>query len=311
MRHRPRFLTGFAFALGLVVASTTAYGQDITIAPKLRAGDAFRLQLTRLRQVPAHPEQSGKSTTTVDVDVVAAAADGTTMDWVYGDTAIDNPQIAQDPAVVAASNAVKGLRLRIKLTADGEFVGLVNEDEVVPKLQGALDIMMREFSAKMPESDRKDFAVFLRKILTPKLLLASAVSDAKTYFGLNGVTIKVAETLEVAIEQPSPIGGTLPATFSIKAESATPESAVLATTTTYDDAALRQFTRALAEKAGKSLPEGELTKLPPMQMHDEGRFVFDRTFGLMREVVVKRRAGAGGIERVDGWDFSLLQAPKR
>jgi hypothetical protein len=39
--------------------------------------------------------------------------------------------------------------------------------------------------------------------------------------------------------------------------------------------------------------------------------VFDRAVGLMREVVVNRRVGVTGMERVDGWDIRLLQAPKR
>ena len=43
-------------------------------------------------------------------------------------------------------------------------------------------------------------------------------------------------------------GGTLPAKFRIKAESATPESAVLVTSTTYDQDAFLGLIKQLAEK---------------------------------------------------------------
>jgi hypothetical protein len=56
---------------------------------------------------------------------------------------------------------------------------------------------------------------------------------------------------------------------------------------------LIRATRALAEQSGKPIPESELAALPTMQMDDDGRFVLDRTVGLVRELVVNRRISAG------------------
>jgi hypothetical protein len=307
-RHRARAALGLAsFAL----LSNAAFAQDIAITLKLRAGDVFRLQVTRVRENPSRPQLNTKSTTSIDVQIVSASPDGISLEWVPGDTTLDS-QAAQDPVMLAASQALEGLRLRITLTGDGEFVGLANERELLPKLQAALDIIVRETVEKVPAEQRKNFQAFIGQVLSPAVMVASVTNDAKTYFGLSGVTIAVGETIEAELEQPNPLGGgALPATFRIKAESATIESAVLLTTTTYDKAAFMEIARGLAEKTGKPLPAEELAKLPPIEMGDEGRFVVDRMTGLMREVVVKRRLSAGPLQRFDGWDIRLVQGPKR
>ena len=114
------------------------------------------------------------------------------------------------------------------------------------------------------------------------------------------------------LEQPNPLGGgTLPATFRIAAESVTAAVAVFTTNTTYDSAALRRLTEALAEQAGAPIPPGDLAALPPIEMADEGRYVFDRATGLMREVIVTRRITAGASRRVDGWEIRLIGGPQR
>jgi hypothetical protein len=310
------FLKRHCTQTGLVLASfvlltTVASAQDVAIALKLRAGDEFRLQVTRVRENPSRPQQNTKSTTMVDVQIVSVSPDGISLEWVPGDSTLES-QAAQDPVMLAAAEALEGLRLRITLTADGEFMGLANEREVLPKLQAALDIIMREMMEKVAAEERKKFQAFMGQILSPAVMVGTVTNDAKTYFGLSGVTIGVGETIEAELDQPNPLGGgVLPATFRIKAESATSESAVLITTTTYDKAAFLEIARGLAEKAGKPLPAEELAKLPPMEMGDEGRFVVDRMTGLMREVVVKRRLSAGPLQRFDGWDIRLVQAPKR
>ena len=62
---------------------------------------------------------------------------------------------------------------------------------------------------------------------------------------------------------------------------------------------------------GNALSEKDLAELPPIELADDGRYVFDRASGLMREIVVNRRVSAGAVRRLDGGVIRLGEAPKR
>jgi hypothetical protein len=188
---------------------------------------------------------------------------------------------------------------------------LANQADVVPKLKAMGDGIVQELAARLPEAQRKPLLDFMGKVLSPELLIASATRDAGTYFGLNGVALLVGEAVEVELEQPNPFGGSsIPAKFKVSIESATAGFASLKTTTTYDPAALVGLTEALARQAGAPIPPEELAKLPPIEMADEGTYLFDREFGLMKEVIVSRRVAAGPTRRLDGWQIRLLKGPR-
>ena len=66
------------------------------------------------------------------------------------------------------------------------------------------------------------------------------------------------------------------------------------------------MTRDVLAKSGERLSDAEFEKIPPMQMADDGRFVFDRTFGLMRELTVNRRLVMGKEQRLQGRNNQLM-----
>jgi hypothetical protein len=295
----------------LAAAAGPAVAQDVTLTPQLRAGDAFQLEVVRTRESSERPQQNNRSRSLVDVRVVSAGPEGFALDWVPGDTVLDNPRAAQDPLVAAALQAIRGMTFRLNLNADGELTGLANQADVVPKLKAMGDGIVQELAARLPEAQRKPLLDFMGKVLSPELLIASATRDAGTYFGLNGVALLVGEAVEVELEQPNPFGGSsIPAKFKVSIESATAGFASLKTTTTYDPAALVGLTEALARQAGAPIPPEELAKLPPIEMADEGTYLFDREFGLMKEVIVSRRVAAGPTRRLDGWQIRLLKGPR-
>jgi hypothetical protein len=286
--------------------------QEIEVVPRLRAGDEFSLKMIRTRENSSRPQHDGKSTTVVVVRVVEATPEGLTLDWTPGPTSFENPKVAGDPVLLAAAAAMRDINLRLNLNAEGEFSGLANEKEILPRLEAGVEVIIRELTNKIPEEQRKNFQSMVAAVLSPALLIASATREAQMYFGLNGASLAVGEAVEVGIEQPNPLGGDpVPARWRVLAESATKTSVVIKTTTTYDSAALMRLTRALLEKGGQVLSEEELAKAPPLTMEDEGQYVFDRKTGLMREAVVKRRLKAGNVQRFDGWEIRLVKAPKR
>jgi hypothetical protein len=301
-----------ALLAALLVTAISAFAQDITIKPVLREGDAFRLEVIRIRENSSRPQQNGKTRTPVDIRVASARPDGFVLDWINGATVRDNAQGAADPLTAATSKAVQNLRFRILLNADGDFKGLENQAEIEPRLQAILDLIMKEASAAFPAENRKAFVAMIGQVLSPAALITAATGAAQIYFGLNGLSIGVGKAAELPIESPAPVGeGVIPATFRVQMDSATAESASLKTTTTFDSAALRRMTQSFVQQAGAPVSPEQLAKIPPMQMNDDARYSYDRKTGLMREVVVNRRISSGSVVRYDGWEIRLISAPSR
>ena len=300
----------FIAAITLIAAHASA--QEVAIKPQLRAGDEFRLEVTRIRENSSRPQTNAKGRTFVNVRVVSATSRGFLLDWAPGETVLDNPRAAQDPTLAAASEMVRGMVFRLTLNADGEITGLANQKEIVPKLQAMLEKVVQDLSARLPAEQRKGFRTLIGQILSPAALISSSIREAEIYFGLNGVSLAAGEAAEVDLEQPNPLGGgVIPAKFRVDMESATKDSASIKTTTTYDPSVLIRVTQNLAAQAGKPIPPEELAKLPPLQMSDDGKYTFDRMVGLMREVTMNRLVSADDVRRYDGWQIRLLSGPKR
>jgi hypothetical protein len=199
----------------------------------------------------------------------------------------------------------------LKLSADGELQGLANQAEVAPKLKTMMDTIVSGLSARIPEEQRKSFLDVIGQILSVDVLIATATRDAATYLGLNGASLAAGQAVEVDLEQPNPLGGgPIPTKLRVKMESADADSALLKTTSTYDTAFLLRFTQSLAKQAGAPISPEELAKIPPIEMADEGTFLFDRKVGLMREVKGTRRVAAGATRRVDAWEIRLVSGPR-
>jgi hypothetical protein len=308
MHTRTRFAATFVMTLAF---AGQGLAQDVTLIPKLRAGDAFQLEVVRTRENSTRPQQNSKARSLVDVRVISAGPEGSLIEWVPGDTVLDNPRAVQDPLLGAASEALRDIKFRLNLNADGELAGMANQDEVAPKLKAMVDTIVQGLSARVPDAQRKQFLDMMNQVVSAELLIASATRDAGTYFGLNGVSLTAGEAVEVDIEQPNPLGGgSLPAKFRVWMESATADSASLKTTTTFDAVSLVRLTESLAKQAGAPISPEDLANLPPIEMADEGAYLFDREVGLMREVTVSRRASVGPNRRLDGWKIRLLNGPR-
>ena len=296
-----------ASSLVALFAAVPASAQDVTIVPKLRAGDSFQLDVIRIFENSARPEQNGRSTTRVDVRVLSTGAEGFVVEWVPGVTVFDNPQVALNAAVSSAT-ALRDMRLELDLSADGELRGVANEVEIAPKLKMAVDGFVNELAAGFPEQERKSFLDLIGQGLSPEVLIDSATRDAATYLALNGMELSVGEALGADVEQPSPLGGgPIPGKFRVVMESVTADVALLKTTTTHDAAALLSLTESFAKQMGAPIPPEELAGLPPMEMTDDGTFVFDQRRGLMREVKVNRRIVIGPSRRLEAWEIRLVE----
>ena len=295
-------------------APSTAAGttQAVEVLPAFRAGDEFRLQVTHTRENTSRPQQNATITTPIQVRVLSTGPEGTVLEWIPGIGKTSNAQMMADPVMQAALKAAGNMPLRLSLDVDGELQGLLNEKEVVGKLQAAVRILTDAALANVPLEGRARMRDLLNQVLSPQTLLMSAMRDPQTYFGLNGAALDVGDEVEIDVQQPNPFGPTpLPATLWVKAESATPDAFVIVTKTTYDRNALTNMTASLLTQAGAPPAAAEAAKVPSMDMRDDGRYVFERTSGLAREVVVGRVAAIGPERRTDRFEIRMVQVPKR
>jgi hypothetical protein len=292
-------------------ARSTAGGttQAVEVLPAFRAGNEFRLQVIHTRENTSRPQQNATITTPIQVRVLSMGAQGTVLEWIPGIGKTSNAQIAADPVMQAALKAAGNMPLRLSLDANGELQGLLNEKEVLDKLQAAVRILTDAALENAPSEGRANIRSVLNQVLSPRTLLMSAMRDPQTYFGLNGAALDVGNEVEIDVQQPNPFGPTpLPATLWVKAESATPDAFVIVTKTTYDRDALTKMTSSLL---GAPPSAAEAAKMPSMDMRDDGRYVFERASGLAREVVVGRVASIGPERRTDRFEIRMVQAPKR
>lgn len=289
--------------------SVAFVAQPIPIRPRLLPGDEFQLEVSRTREDSRRPQTNHVARTLVDVRIVSAGPDGYVMDWKPGPVTLE-PKVV-DPMLSAVSQIIGGLQFRIALDVDGGFERIANEAEVLPKLQGALDHVIRQMQKGMPAADAKRAEDLVRQTLSPANLIAIATNDAQTYVSMYGAELAVGETVDVPVEQPNPFGGgPLSATRRVRILSASAESATLASSTVYDRGTLEKMIKALAGQANVKVPAEELTKLK-LEMSDETRYVFDRSTGLFSEVTNERRVSSGDMRRLDKCTIRLVKRPRR
>jgi hypothetical protein len=295
---------GSLTALGLL-AATLASAQQIELVPKLRAGDHFELDLTRIREDSSKPVRNGKSRTPVYIKVLDIDDKSTILDWSYGPTVFENVDASNNPIVKAAAGAMRDLHLEVILSNRGEFQGLRNEAAAVVKFQQMVDTMVAAIAGLIKDEKRRQtIESGIRAMMSPRMQMDSATSDVRTYFGINGNSLAAGKPIEISLGQPTP------ATFRLTLDKSEPAQLSLSSTTAYATEGLSILRSKLLDQFGVSLPESEKSKLPPMKMSDTGKYTFDRTFGLMTEVLVMRTVSMGGaLEKRDGWEYRLTKRP--
>ena len=298
-------------ALLALALTTQAAGQEILIKPRLAAGDAFKLEVTKSREDAGKPDDNYTTHTPVTVKVLSASKDGFVIEWRPGVVRIEGPGAKIDPALAMAANLVGDATVKFVLGPDGEMEGVENAAELTPKFEMLIDIATREASKTMSAEEASRFQGFMKQILSPTLLLSLVSRDAETYLSLHGLALAPGESAEGKLEQPNPFGGRpIPAVFKVRMTKATPDAAMLETVTTFDADTLLQVTMQLLEQAaGKPAPE-EVAKAR-MDLSEKGTVTFDRKVGLISEVTHTRAIAFGPSKRTERWVIRLVTPPKR
>ncbi len=298
----------------LLLTTLVVSAQEITILPNLRAGDQFRLEIVRVRETSTRPDSNARGVTPVDVTIVEASSDGYLLEWVPGESEVDNPAVRDNPILQAAQKALAGLRLAVILGPDGGYLGIQNETEVTQKLETMLEMILTGLESQIPDAEQlKMVQAAVRQVMSPSALLSSATQEITLYFDLNGIQIAPGETIEAQIYKPMPVvGGSLPATYRLTLDSVNETTAYLSSNMTFAEVDPLALAQQIAQATSVPIPEGEMEELPPWEMADEGTNSFDLALGLMREMRVTRRMAAGDLaHNLDEWEIRLVEEPNR
>ena len=293
-----------------LLAVWLASAQELTLRPTLQAGDSFQLEYTRIIEDSRRPQANGRIRAFIAVHVLEANPKGFLLRWTSGASSVDNPEIVRNPVAAAAASALKDHALEVQLGPDGQYLGLRNQAATAARLQAAMDKMLESLGRQFTDpAQRQSVEGLVRRLMSPQVLLGQATRDVQTYFALNGIAIAAGKPAVQAIEQPAPFGGgTLAATYTLALDSMDAHSARLSSATAYDSEELsRMASRFFAQlTAGSQAPAAP----PALEMADSAAYTYNRAYGLMSDILVRRRlTGAGGMNRLEGWDVKLMRHP--
>lgn len=288
--------------------------QEVRFHPILVPGDEFKLLVTYVRGNSSRPEATQTLRKSVQVRVQSAGPLGYEVDWLPSVEGVDAPNGKPDPAMAMAAGLFGDLPFRLSLDPDGLLEGVVNEVEITQHFEQILKMAMegvRQSQRDVAPAELQKMEAVLSKILSPTVLMQNALRDAQSYFAFNGISLEVGRSNERKFERANPLGGDpITGVNRVTLESATQENAVAINKATYDSAALMKSSSGLLQQLGQGLSEDELKKLNS-SLVDEGRAVFDRRLGLVREVTLSRTMSAGPIRQTERWTTSLVSEPKR
>lgn len=114
------------------------------------------------------------------------------LDWVPGETVLENASAAQDPMVAVTGQILRGLVFRLTLNANGQITGVANQAELTPKLKEMRDTLVQAIAERLlRENERKSFANLAAQLLSPEAMIAGSTREAGIYFGSNGWSLGV------------------------------------------------------------------------------------------------------------------------
>jgi hypothetical protein len=288
--------------------------QEVRFHPILVPGDEFKLLVTYVRGSSSRPEATQTLRKAIQVRVHSAGPLGYEVDWLPTVEGVDAANGKPDPVMAMAAGLVADLRFRLSLDPDGSLDGVVNEVELTQHFEQILKIAMegvRESRRDIAPAELQKMEAVMSKILSPTVLMQDALRDAQAYFAFNGLALEVGRSSETKFERANPLGGgPIAGVNRVTLESATQENAIAMSKATYDSAALLKSSVGLLEQLGEGLPEDFLKQLNS-SLIDEGRAVFDRRLGLVRDVTLSRIMSAGPIRQTERWTINLVSEPKR
>lgn len=190
-----------------------AAAEPLQFVPQAKAGDSFRLRITRSREgkVGDKPATKAVAETPVTVRIVEAAPGGMLLEWTPGATRMIEPKGAPDEPL---TDLAAGMRFELELESTGVLRGLRNYDEIRGKLDGLVDKASR---SALNDEERQRIRQTLEQLFATRESVENALLDgARLYLMAFGRTYTEGrpESFQGAVVtpisvQPIPTSGTV------------------------------------------------------------------------------------------------------
>jgi hypothetical protein len=293
-------------ALSMMIAGA----QPVSFAARLKQGDVLSLSVKRSRE-DSRVAQKGMFITPVKANVLESGPAGMVVDWIPGDPSADPPEALSNPLVRASMATLAGIHFEVKLSPEGEYQGLRNEVDVQTKLQGAVEGMIAQVSARLTnEATKTQFRNTANRLLAPRNLLNSATRDIQLYFSLGGGEFDRKKPVKVPVKTANPLGGApikSEIEYSVQSYSEQHGTAKLRMVQSFDPTALKDSIARLMPAQPAVPPPGQpAPEVPAFIFQDEADYVVDLARGLARSIDHKRIIDASpAVRRLDNTVITL------
>jgi hypothetical protein len=270
------FLPALLLLAAVLILTSGARAQPLTLVPPLAAGDAFSLLMskTRERLEGGRTMARGRSETPIDVLVREATAEGWLIDWTFGATRIVEPANVSPPPDATLFDRIT---LRLRLDREGRPRSIENYPEVRRRVDGAINALLEGIT---DAGTRDRMAVVLRESLGSKEQIEPMLlTDVADYFLPYSVPLDRTEPRRREVDLPSPITGrplravdqfTL-ARYEMQTGDTGPRILVIQWSQTLDPAELPRVMREIEEHVRERTRLQPGTSQPPIPKTIEAR----------------------------------------
>jgi hypothetical protein len=260
--------------------------------------------------------ERSRSTDNTTVRIEAASGKGFVQSWTSKDAKYVVLDGESDAAEMKALNAaMAGVPVQVKLDAAGNYAGMHNLDDILPRLRKAMSPFVKATAEKelakitdkqaraAAQDNLKNAEAMLDRLFTPAYVEAMLSRMISTYNGFVGIELEPDQAYELDTELPNPFGGApLPAklTFSLSISADDPEDLFVAYEMTVDPEKMAALALEVGEKlADKKATDEERAGFKSVELKDEGLFVVHRPTGVVEMFEDTRTTRHGTTEKVE------------
>lgn len=286
-----------AACLLAAAASLSNAAQSVSLVPKWQPGDKLRYEMvrTRERSQKSEPARKGGARTDFGVEVLSASKTGFVLAWTWGETRIDDPDLASNLAARKMANLMNGVRMILDVDPDGAFRGVQNWEELKEKGTRLMDAMKDELKkAGIDETTSAAIRAQASALFASKEQIDQFVTrEPQLFFMVMGAEFDGDTPNEMDSELPNPFGGEpFPSRARVALKGIDKEAGLARVTfqqTVEPNAARRIMERSLrdmAKRLGKPAPDGPLVK--DLVIEDSAEFAIEISTGWIQSLTHTR-----------------------
>lgn len=297
-----------------VVFALPALADDpaVKLSPTWAKGDKVEYEFTKGRERTKDGKVvlSGSSTTPITVEVLKAGKEEVELSWTFGETKLNDPAQAKNPAAKAMANIMKGRKLVFTLDPDGGLTGLTNFDEMQKATGEILEVLAGTMKdAGAPPAQFEQVAAAVKGMFANREFAEAAwLKDPGVLFFPVGAKLEVGKAKETEEELPNPFGGDpfpTKRTVELTKVDAKTGLATIRVSVAFDEKAaakiLNQLVKDLTKQLGKEPPNAEVLK--GFRITDEAEFTVNTKTGWVEKAKLTRTGKQGDGVQVDTHEF--------